>query len=57
MSKKVALLHDLSEGLKRGQVGQLVKKLYADVYEVEFSDEKGKKISKMIEGGSFVELI
>ncbi|MCI0335188.1 MAG: DUF4926 domain-containing protein [Planctomycetes bacterium] len=39
----VALVHDRpSDGLVRGQVGTIVEILSPGVYEVEFSDDKGK---------------
>ncbi len=39
----VALTEDLPErGLYRGQVGTVVEALAPDVFEVEFSDEKGR---------------
>jgi Domain of unknown function (DUF4926) len=39
----VALLVDLPErGLVRGQVGTIVESLAPNVYEVEFSDDKGR---------------
>ena len=39
----VALTADLPEkGLTRGQVGTIVEKLGAEVYEVEFSDDEGR---------------
>lgn len=39
----VALLEDLPEAqLQRGQVGTVVEVLSADVYEAEFSDDKGR---------------
>jgi hypothetical protein len=38
----VALLRDLPEArLRRGQVGTVVEELSPDVYEVEFSDDRG----------------
>jgi hypothetical protein len=38
----VALLDDLPEvRLRRGQVGTVVEELASDVYEVEFSDDRG----------------
>lgn len=38
----VALLEDLpDEKLKRGQVGTIIEKWEADVYEVEFADTNG----------------
>jgi hypothetical protein len=43
MLSVVALLEDLpDEGLVRGQVGTVVEKWAADVYEVEFADDNGK---------------
>lgn len=39
----VALLEDVSDkGLLRGQVGTVVERLAAGVYEVEFSDDEGR---------------
>jgi Domain of unknown function (DUF4926) len=39
----VALLEDVpSHKLLRGQVGTVVERLKADVYEVEFSDDNGR---------------
>jgi hypothetical protein len=39
----VALLEDLpAKGLRRGQVGTVVESLAPGVFEVEFSDSKGK---------------
>jgi hypothetical protein len=39
----VALVHDRpNDGLVRGQVGTVVETLSPDVYEVEFSDDRGK---------------
>lgn len=39
----VALLEDIPErGLRRGQVGTVVEKLDADVFEIEFSDDEGR---------------
>jgi hypothetical protein len=39
----VALTEDLpNKGLHRGQVGTLVEELAANVFEVEFADEKGR---------------
>lgn len=39
----VALTEDLpTEGLRRGEVGTVVEKWDEDVFEVEFSDDKGE---------------
>lgn len=39
----VALTRDLpSKGLRRGQIGTIVEELAPDVFEVEFSDNKGR---------------
>lgn len=39
----VALLEDVADqGLLRGQVGTVVERLAAGVYEVEFSDDEGR---------------
>lgn len=39
----VALLEDATDkGLLRGQVGTIVERLAAGVYEVEFSDDEGR---------------
>ena len=44
----VALLEDLPErGLRRGQVGTVVELLAAGVFEVEFSDDKGKTYASL----------
>lgn len=37
----VALLEDLSDDLKRGQVGTVIEEWESGVYEVEFSDRDG----------------
>ncbi|MBX3081629.1 MAG: DUF4926 domain-containing protein [Anaerolineae bacterium] len=37
----VALLEDLSDALKRGQVGTVIEEWESGVYEVEFSDGTG----------------
>lgn len=44
----VALMEDLPErGLARGQVGTVVERLAAGVYEVEFSDDGGRTYAEL----------
>ncbi len=44
----VALLEDVSgKGLLRGQVGTVVERLAAGVYEVEFSDDEGRSYAEL----------
>lgn len=44
----VALLEDVSgKGLLRGQVGTVVERLAAGVYEVEFSDDQGRSYAEL----------
>ncbi len=44
----VAILEDLPDrGLARGQVGTVVEKLAADVFEVEFSDDDGRSYAML----------
>ena len=44
----VALTADLSaHGLVRGQVGTVVERLGAEVYEVEFSDDNGRTYAQL----------
>lgn len=44
----VALLADLPDhGLVRGQVGTVVERLAPGVYEVEFSDDKGRTYASL----------
>jgi hypothetical protein len=38
----VALVEDLPEGLRRGEVGTVVEQWKEGVFEVEFSDQSGK---------------
>jgi hypothetical protein len=45
----VALLEDLADkGLLRGQVGTIVERLAAGVYEVEFSDDEGQTYAALL---------
>jgi len=44
----VALLEDIaSVALQRGQVGTIVERLAPGVYEVEFSDDKGRSYASL----------
>jgi hypothetical protein len=44
----VALLQDLPEArLQRGQVGTVVEELAPDVFEVEFSDDRGQTYASL----------
>ena len=44
----VALMEDLPDrGLRRGQVGTVVECLASDVFEVEFSDDRGRTYASL----------
>lgn len=48
----VALMEELPEkGLQRGQVGTVVENLAPGVYEVEFSDDKGRTYASVAVSG------
>lgn len=54
----VALVEDVPErGLSRGEVGTVVEILEGDVYEVEFSEERGETYAEVaLRGGQLIRL-